>query len=266
MLVLAGWLSAFSTGCSTGVFIQHDPTGDSLDTLTPGTYSRKDLVDRLGDPVISEVELGVEVFEHDGALTEMLLPGIPYRTAWTYYTLVTYDEAGNPIARDTGGYVYRSRLTSGRFSLYFPDTLLEAEEVPVYRQQVSENQCALTILLVGNRWSRNLRYDWPIQFNGTAWQLQRQPYDSYRYVLIDVSDNTSQTLQVFWGGTPESDERQFECPPGKRRFVTIEAGADEPIAVQEDEPTELAGRLRVLAPKSPSTAGTQQSARSDSEN
>lgn len=206
--------------------------------------------------MISEIELGAEVFQHDGELTEMLLPSIPYRTTWSYYTLVTYDEAGNPTAHDTGGYVYRSQLASGRFRFYFPETLLEAEVMPIYRQPPSANQCALTIILLGNRWSRPLYYDRPIQLNDADWQLQRRACDTYRFVNIDVSEGTTQTLRVSWGDSPapKTDQRQFECPAGDRRFVTLEAGAEQPITVHEEEPRELAGRLRVLSPKSPAAA------------
>jgi len=44
-----------------------------------------------------------------------MLPGIPYTTEQTYYTLISYDASGRLTGIDSGGHVYRSTLEADRF-------------------------------------------------------------------------------------------------------------------------------------------------------
>lgn len=102
-------------GCGISVLVQKDPMRDALAGLTPGTNSRADVVALLGEPFVSFPERGVDVFQRAGSLVDVLLPGIPYETEFTYYTLISHDASGRLTGIDGGGYVYRSKLEADRF-------------------------------------------------------------------------------------------------------------------------------------------------------
>ena len=234
-------------GCSTGVFIQKDPMKDKLAEFSPGTHSRAEVVALLGEPLVHMPERGVDVFQREGELVDMLLPGIPYTTDWNYYTIISYDQAGMLTGIDSGGYVYRSVLEAGRFQyrMGYPGTLVERELEPAYATPSAG--CTLVMLTVGSRWSDKLYYQDPVSLNAETvpWHAD---YSSYLYLATAPGP---QNLSVIWGTRrgPESSSRTFDCGDAEIVYVTLTDDLDgEPIAIGRELPAELHGRSLVLYP------------------
>lgn len=233
--------------CSTGVFIQKDPMKDKLAAFSPGTHSRTEVVALLGEPLVHMPERGVDVFQREGELVDMLLPGIPYTTDWNYYTIISYDSDGMLTGIDSGGYVYRSVLEAERFQfrMGYPGTLVERELQPAYATPGAG--CTLVMLTVGNRWSDKPYYQDPVMLNDETlpWHAD---YSSYLYVSTAPGP---QSLAVTWGTRrgPESSSRTFDCGNAEIVYVTLTDDLDgEPIAIGREFPTELQGRSLVLYP------------------
>jgi len=247
-------------GCGTGVFIQKDPARDALADLRPGFSRLEEVVAVLGEPLISFPDRGVAVFQREGELVDVLLPGIPYTTGWTYYTLVSFDDSGRLTGIDSGGYVYRTFLKADRFRyrMGYPGFLMEHEREPAYR--LSGEGCSLVVAVVGDRWSDALFYKDPIELNGQAMQLEYD-YSSYSYWSVEPG---TQSLAVTWGTRrgPVRREYGFDCPDGALRYVILESDRKgEEIVVAEKLPALLEGRWLVLYPPitgAPSTAADSE--------
>lgn len=251
MRAVSAVLSVFATlllgGCPSGIFLPDNPMSDALTGLEPGVHGRADVAALLGDPLVSLPDRGVEVFVREGELTDVLLPGIPYTTDWTYYTLVSYDEKGTLTGIDTGGNVYRTTLRAGRFSYGMgrTGTLLEQELTPAY--DVPGEACTVVLTVVGGRWSDKLYYRDPIRLSGTA--LPGPPdFASYSYHSLAPG---RQELSVTWTGRQGtwSREQAFDCGAGDLLYVVLAGDRKEaPITVGPAIPPELPGRALLLYP------------------
>ncbi|HEY5645445.1 MAG TPA: hypothetical protein VIS76_05875 [Pseudomonadales bacterium] len=242
MLLLAVLLLG---GCPTGVFIQHDPQSEAVADLEPGVHTRADVIALLGEPLVSLPERGVDVFQREGELTDVLLPGVPYTTEWTFHTLISYDEQGDLTGIDTGGRVYRNRLNVGRFSYWMgqPGMLVEQEITPAYLEPAPG--CSIVLLVVGNRWSDKLYYQDPIRLDDLVLQ---GPPDYASYYLLSVAPG-GHLLRVTWNAGMTTEERSFGCADRETVFVTLNADHEgSTIDVAHEVPPELPGRALILFP------------------
>jgi len=234
-------------GCGFGLFIQNDPMRAPLSGIEPGTHARADVLSLLGEPAVSFTERGVDLFERAGELTDVLLPGIPYTTERTYYTLISYDRHGTLTGIDSGGYVYRSTLTAGRFRYHmgYPGTLLEQEESPAYLAR--SEACAIVLLVAGSRWSDKLYYRDPIHVNDLVWQGPPD-YQSYYHL---VTEPGGQRVEVTWSRRtgPTTEERSFQCGSGEVLYLTLDSGSpNSTIDIRVDVPADLPDRALILYP------------------
>jgi len=241
-----------------GLFIQHDPMSKELAELAPGTHRRADVTALLGEPLASFPERGVDLFERGGKLTDLLFPGIPYTTQWTFHTLISYDATETLTGIDTGGNAYRSTLSAGRFRYHmpYPGTLLEFEDKPAFETRAGA--CSMVLLAVGSRWSDKLYYRDPIRVNDLVIPGLRG-FDSYRYLVVEPGP---QSLSATWSSRsgPWSETRTFECADGTLIYVTLIPDRGSAIHIANSRPAELEGRALVLYPN-PSLIGARSTER-----